>query len=109
MSDLKHTPGPWKWCVDDDPKREIDISTYEAPGYYDNPILFGSDGEEIVGCDEYWSINGTANALLVAAAPDLLFALEKCENQLSEFEGGGAFRYELELARTAIAKARGKI
>jgi hypothetical protein len=79
---MSHTPGPWHWTNGTD---DIDIATYNSPGFYDNPQLMAAvaPGDYIVGCDEYWTIGPVgeretqiANALLMAAAPDLLAALE---------------------------------
>ena len=43
---------------------------------------------------------------LLAAAPELLNALEQCESLLSELEQGGAKNPELQIARDAIALAK---
>jgi len=82
----KHTPGPWGWT---DGEKPIDIASYDAPGYYNNPQLHSSSGEFIVGCDEYWTIGPLfrddemrANARLISAAPDLLEAIEMVTSKL---------------------------
>lgn len=84
MSNSKHTPGPWRWTANYEPAElEIDIGTYESPGYWGNPTLMAGD-VCVVGCDEYWILggdkydpDGRANARLIAAAPDLLEALKE--------------------------------
>lgn len=72
---MRHTPGPWRWTDGDD---DVDIRTYKSPGYYNNPQLRAPADQDVIGCSEYWIIDGegkdeqTANALLIAAAPSLL-------------------------------------
>jgi hypothetical protein len=89
----KHTPGPWNWTTaSSGPEDEygcstrgpVDMGTFKAKGYYDNPELYAANGEQIVsaGSGEYTPVFGAtdeeraANARLIAAAPDLLAALE---------------------------------
>lgn len=62
ISDLeKHTPGPWA----------------RRPGYDDYKVV-NADGWRIADChDAPPRINGLANARLIAAAPELLEALER--------------------------------
>ena len=108
MTDTQHTPGPWHW--------DGDVCSYdkenEAPwlcSSEDNPILSGE-----IGCDT------EANARLIAAAPDLLGALEALdkgwtedvpEGPDGEFRGGFSIHDEHKViwkqARAAIAKAKG--
>lgn len=57
-----------------------------------------------LGCDE--TGNATANARLIAAAPDLLRALICAEDALHAYSGGEAS--ELERIRDAISKATGE-
>ena len=88
----KHTPGPWIHTEDDDNYHAVTAGC----GYHVNS---DDDGFEIAGCIS------KANAMLIAAAPDLLDALSEIIND------GGKFVMTHELhrkARAAIAKARGE-
>jgi len=91
----KHTPGPWsieispagqssitgeKWC--DAVIQPLNIVAERFPAKY-----------------EY-----SANARLIAAAPDLLAALEFCADALNT-EAGGLYKAHIEQARAAIYKA----
>jgi hypothetical protein len=79
----------------------------EPGGYVDDdgdrvPGIFGADGSSIGAC-EPWE-NAYDNARLIAAAPDLLAALEEMTGWFGTDNGlrGGIGR-----ARAAIAKAKG--
>ena len=99
----KHTPGPWAVVTDD--------TAAQVKGF---PCIH-SDNYIVVGVEGMYGDIETdyANARLIAAAPDLLEALER----LATFE---AFTFEewgddnpevtarVEYARAAIAKARGQ-
>ena len=71
-----HTPGPWIFGIrnyDDECKpgfieKPFD---YKGPGFFDNPGIFGADGTEVVGCDEYLIFGSPDDARLIAAAPSL--------------------------------------
>ena len=78
------TPGPWR-------KGERVSYGGNAHGF---PIYFNDDGEQVV---DY--VYTEADADLIAAAPDLLRALE-CLLEMGHAKAG-------DLARAAIAKARG--
>jgi len=84
----EHTPGPWRW-VDDS--------------------LIGYDGRDIFSGDpvnpEYPS-QELANAHLIAAAPEMLAALE---HLIEAFHGNRTIpiRPNWDMARAAIAKAKG--
>ena len=90
----KHTPGPWK------------IGTPPP------------NGEQTVGTDQGLmvavattgaGVQTKANASLIAAAPDLLEALQDCERVMSaELKGLLVIQPELKNARAAIAKATGE-
>lgn len=98
----EHTPGPWsarekdpnEWCIDANERR------LHAGPWTSMSVVYGCDDDE----------NGPqiakANASLIAAAPDLLEALERlvagCDRlMVSQIDG-------LADARGAIAKARGQ-
>ena len=83
----EHTEGPWRFRRDEIGKRIGSIGK--------------ADGSEVVTTVEYWIKESNAN--LMAAAPDLLEALEKI---VLEFEGYASDG--LDLAIAAIAKAKGE-
>lgn len=104
----EHTPGPW---VADD------LTTLICPELVSEDYHFVESVEP--GSHLYLSFSGTkADALLIAAAPDLLEALERILQQADEGPRGcygrdsgghedwkGSFHSRIEAARTAIAKA----
>ena len=96
----KHTPGPWYIGKDTgDQNRHI----------YAEQMVCSDDGEEwhpLIACtdDDEQLIDWQANARLIAAAPDLLAALQQCVEH-------GIFPSAVEhvraAARAVIAKATG--
>ena len=85
----KHTPGPWQWTQHFDPT----ISIYKD-GFGQIARLYDSSAG-----------TGKANARLIAAAPDLLDALQRLLNaENDEYLTPIGVR---NLARAAIAKATG--
>ena len=93
-----HTPGPWKlhfWAenvaVSSDRPKPRDCETVAT--VFRGPEQHGNETEERRTAD--------ANARLIAAAPDLLAALERF---VTEDDGPETWR----MARAAIAKARGE-
>ena len=108
MSKASHTPGPWvvKYKPDDEP-----YIIAEQGKAWDNPVIC-SLYEDVTPEDSItfspWLKaypNAEANARLIVAAPDLLFALENLL-AVKNGEGGTVFDSD-EIARTAIAKAKG--
>lgn len=94
-NEIKHTPGPWKceprpdeWD-DDDPAFYITHPATQCP---DTTIV---------------NLDNEADARLIAAAPDLLEALERSLSWLSSYPGGNALNCYNQ-ARAAISKARGE-
>lgn len=92
----EHTPGPWR---------------YEKPKDYETNERF-----------EFWAADGTGigechwekNAHLIAAAPELLEALEDCRSALDQMMGDSdlpeddsAEMKAIQKASAAIAKAKG--
>ena len=102
MTDAKHTPGPWG-------------SIAEVEGHI---TITGPDGYGIAEVDVADTFkrghDGVANVHLIAAAPDLLKALEVLyayakemgEGMLHQPTGGSKVRAQVE---AAIRKARGEV
>lgn len=98
MSEAKHTPGPWK--VDKNMIRAVDPLTSIA-----------------CICDVAWPLGNRqecpeANAHLIAAAPEMLDALEyllkQCEeNERNNMNYMGVSEFAKERASKAIQKAKG--
>jgi hypothetical protein len=91
----EHTPGPWfaqesirdGWYICARNVEHIVVDSHDVGGFYG-------------------AIIKDADARLIAAAPELLEALE---NLLKVHEGeGGTQRHAGDIARAAIAKAKGK-
>ena len=92
----KHTPGPW-----------------EIKRHFDSCYRYISAPEHIALAQVVWCVEEEerspvceANAHLIAAAPELLEALQ---NLLKVHEGeGGTQHHAGDMARAAIAKAKGE-
>ncbi|RDC59755.1 hypothetical protein HME9302_00950 [Alteripontixanthobacter maritimus] len=98
MSRVSHTPGPWRikrW------------SGKEAQVIGTVPIASGPQKGEL----PFISLPASnADACLIAAAPDMLEALEECKRQLEYLDGrspSGTTPATLLRVRAAIAKAKG--
>lgn len=103
----KHTPGPWTI------EREelgIDFSDKEQAEAF--PIRIGPVAyweHDISGAGEEAVKRIEADALLIAAAPDLLAAMDAllarigCDRLLR-----GAMNHQIKAAKAAVAKARGR-
>ena len=87
----KHTPGPWK--------------IVDAWNYY---MVEGQNDEEIIWQDGPYQtpVINKANACLIAAAPDLLEALEAIVGDSSIQRVSDDLHAK---ARAAIAKAKGEV
>jgi hypothetical protein len=121
MSKTTHTPGPWR--------AHFNVPTAAIPGH-----IIKADNEAETPIASLWVGGGTrgvetqiANAGLIAAAPDLLAALEAlssnpCINlgdliyHVREREGKGwdgpavtAWGEAVEKAKAAVAKAKGEL
>ena len=93
----KFTPGPWK--------AECIGKHWNNPDIENWIITYTDDGERIVD-----HVYEAADAHLIAAAPDLLQALEAMLDADRAYEYGGYTESELaaiKQSRAAIAKARG--
>lgn len=107
MSDLnKHTPGPWH--------RDKYGNVVDSNG---ERVVMRSVAVACSGSDEYIA-RAESNTDLATAAPDLLEALEQITNVYASMreslsikyasDGWSAETLSIDLARAAIAKARGQ-
>lgn len=100
----EHTPGPWCWDDND----ALPWTDYDKTDHA--PYLINANGRIVMSGDDI-RINNAANAHLIAAAPDLLEALEA---MLFSFEELAKVIKPLSSdpvivsARAAIAKVKGK-
>jgi hypothetical protein len=97
-----HTPGPWSPFLGE---------RAEYPGIdhdHGSLIIFGENGE-LCGIRGKTKQERQANAYLIAAAPDLLEALEEIViNAHKNYEGSmDIYPEAIEIAREAIRKAKG--
>ena len=104
-----HTPGPWKAS-----RRYADTIVIEGDGGYRHIVGVGADEITESGGEEM-SAEQEANARLIAAAPELLAALERLTDVTQWLDVSFASEDEeaeaeeaLGVAQAAIAKARGK-
>jgi len=100
MSETKFTPGPWQWS-----EIEPEDKEWGACEVWAGDTLISSH------------TNGTANAAMSAAAPDLYAALQAAIDcgmvPKSSASEGGAMRHSrqvqvADMIRAALAKARGE-
>lgn len=94
----QHTPGPW--------------GAYQLKGHEGSDFWWISAGNRNgwKGAS-YMQVSGQigeANARLIAAAPELLEALEQAADYLAEFFEEGREHRVIKLADAAIAKAEGR-
>lgn len=116
MEDFKGTPGPWTAVEKyiDEPLNVIDSNGFKVVSAERVAILDGWDEKGF----QHWGDNGghrelnpteyKANSQLIAAAPELLEALQACEKILSEIPLTVDLVEDLLFARCAIAKALGQ-
>ena len=104
MSAAKHTPGPWEPIKLN--SAPLGLWAVNAPGYGGrNPLVCGmeySKGGPILHAES------EANARLIAAAPDLLAALDEAYGELlADSHRDGPRCLLLTTIEEALAKARG--
>jgi hypothetical protein len=87
MMTTNHTPGPWR-CT-------------QAARANAQILIEAVDGSEV--CRQPADAEGRANARLIAAAPDLLAALQSIYDACDQSDV-----YFSNIARTAIARAKGE-
>lgn len=105
MTDSKHTPGPWELDTDE---AWPDVKVYADNLQFRVAIITdyadGVDKEQ----DKQMRAEQAANARLIAAAPELLAALEELVERLETLEHDHRVKHiGCSAARAAIARARG--
>ena len=97
MTSATHTPGSWK-AVYSEYGEEIWFGGNDGPGMW-----------EIEGAEAYLPGDHDEQARLIAAAPDLLAALDQVDAYLSPFDGEeDAYAEIRSVIQQAIAKATGQ-
>jgi hypothetical protein len=103
-----HTPGPWHIGSEHDDNGDY---RYDSCGW---PHFVGDNRQETGRCDYHMAtgIQNIADARLIAAAPDLLAALEEMTDMAADLlpKAGpsGWGEIAIDNARAAIAKATGQ-
>ena len=87
----RHTPGPWKW----DSKGSL-VTEFKGKSY--RTEILNQLGEGTICTDE--------DEALIAAAPELLEALESVAHAINETDG--PTREDMQLIYKAIKKAKGE-
>lgn len=122
MEEKRFTPGPW--FVQDDEWTDGETANITSDFRSDNsiiPVAQISGGGSESGFDGDFSLEQKANARLIAAAPELLEALQDMVSRIEYYanlDGSNkpsiedwAYTYnssDMDAARNAIAKALGK-
>jgi hypothetical protein len=99
---MSHTPGPW--AIEKDSKDIVKVRAYATVATCTTAGLWDSKRTQVISPEECM-----ANARLIAAAPELLEALEFALAALEDVFGKNKVDVgAINTARAAIAKARGK-
>lgn len=106
---MTHTPGPWRECGHEK-KGCVCRQVWSLPTDCLVAVALMAADESFTAGDGLTDIEeAKANARLIAAAPELLEALEGCEKLLRRGNATYAeFLSTADLARNAIQRARGE-
>lgn len=97
MSETKHTPGPWYLVADDGTDFTAIATVPEIDGDTDME-------HEVLGSSEWLRVN-LEDLRLMAAAPELLVALQAVDVLFGHLATDSTQRIWIDNARAAIAKA----
>jgi hypothetical protein len=95
-----HTPGPWEWVGD-----SLESHSDYVLGIGDDGKQFGLHSPILI--ESSWATRAEANRYLIAAAPELLLALQEALFLIEQECADGSHTTEAINARAAIAKATG--
>lgn len=108
--DAKHTPGPWKIEMRGDPD-DYDCDDTEGRRWASAVDISAQDPKDwakfasvFTFCSGQPDPTGTANALLIVSAPELLAA---CEAMLAPSHTPDSYSAAYKLIEAAVAKAKG--
>ena len=106
MNDL---PLPWKLGLIKYklPQNETVEKPFDYQGH-PYPSIYAANGEEVVGCDEYYIFHSPEVVRLFIAAPELLDALQKMCDFIDYEYGDIAKQLVRDMAQAAINKATGE-
>lgn len=106
--ETKHTPGPWKLRKPLHPGSHYRFEVLKA----DRNGIYKPYVADVRSMDSNGDDNSEANARLIAAAPDLLAALEALTESAAvvaeQQRMAGKLRLDCAAARAAIARAKGE-
>lgn len=75
---------PWKFGTREWINNEYQIIErpydYEIEGYGGAPSIYDSDGNQLVGCDEYYIFSGPEIVELIVGIPDMMNEIQRLQN-----------------------------
>jgi hypothetical protein len=99
---MSHTPGPW-FVRKPKGRHDVSICEHEIIGMHESP-MFGKQETKVCGIHNRID----ANTTLIAAAPELLEALERTRDILFAEYGPRIYHANFAFINAAIKKARGE-
>ena len=107
----KHTRGPWVAKIDERHNGHCGISIVSESQDYSIATVYLDEintrwGDQLA-TKRHENVKAVANANLIAAAPELLEALEEAKEELEAIEKNCGILIVLERIESAIAKAKG--
>lgn len=102
----KTTPGPWKAVFDQDGKQNLPASKVDTSRYFTS-FISADKGRLHVAVSDYAMKEDAANFVLMAAAPEMLEALELMSNLMVDLGRINDYK-ACDVMLKAIAKAKGE-
>jgi hypothetical protein len=110
MKNTPHTPGPWHYRSNAHSKSTFGISIFHGTAPYEEGLIADLSGRyKSYRTEAEIGPSTIANARLIAAAPDLLSALEEMMSVFQDHEQYDEESAEvIQSARSALRKAKGE-